>query len=255
MKKHIAIVTGASGGIGTEFVKELLKEELDEIWVIARNVKKLNDLKDQFGEKIVPISKDLSSRKEVLSIGDRIKEVNPVILYLINNAGLGKMGSSYQDFTLEESDKTIELNCNTVVSMCTMCIPYMQKGSCILNISSQASFQPVPYLNLYAATKVFERSYSRALHMELEKTGITVTAVCPGWIDTDMLLEECNHHKIKFPGLVSPDIVAQKAMKDTKKGRDMSVCTFYVKYMHFLSKIFPQKIVMRKWVRSIKKYI
>lgn len=255
MKKQIAIVTGASGGIGKEFVKELLKEELDEIWVIARNLNKLNDLKEQFGEKIVPISKDLPVRKEVQSIGERIKEVNPVILYLINNAGLGKMGSSYQDFTIEESDKTIELNCNTVVSMCTMCIPYMQKGSCILNISSQASFQPVPYLNLYAATKVFERSYSRALNMELKKLGITVTAVCPGWIDTDMLLEECNHQKIKFPGLVNPDIVARRAMKDTKKGRDMSVCTFYVKYMHFLSKLFPQKAVMKKWVRSIKKYI
>lgn len=255
MKKQIAIVSGASSGIGKEFVKELLKEELDEIWAIARNQNKLEDLRNQFGERIVSISKDLSVRREVLSIGEMITKENPVILYLINNAGLGKMGSSYQDFTIEESDKTIELNCNTVVSMCTMCIPYMQKGSRILTISSQASFQPVPYLNLYAATKVFERSYSRALNMELSKSGITVTAVCPGWIDTDMLLKECNHHKIKFPGIVSPDIVARKAMKDTKKGRDMSVCTFYVKYMHFLSKIFPQKVVMKKWIRSIKKYI
>jgi short-subunit dehydrogenase len=131
----------------------------------------------------------------------------------------------------------------------------MKKGSRILNISSASSFQPLPYLNLYAATKVFEKTYSRALNIELKGQGITSTAVCPSWVDTDLLIKEYNGRKIKFPGIVSPSRVVEKALKDAKKGKDMSVCTAYVKYLHLLSKLYPQKVEMHYWVSRIKKYI
>jgi short-subunit dehydrogenase len=131
----------------------------------------------------------------------------------------------------------------------------MRQGSRILNISSASSFQPLPYLNLYASTKAFERSYSRALNAELKGTGITATAVCPSWVDTDLLLKEMNGRKIKFPGIVPPDRVAVQALKDAKRGEDMSVCTLYVKWLHVLAKIFPQKVVIYRWVHQIKRYI
>ncbi|MDF2843428.1 MAG: short-chain dehydrogenase/reductase [Herbinix sp.] len=104
----------------------------------------------------------------------------------------------------------------------------MRQGSRILNISSASSFQPLPYLNLYSSTKAFERSYSRALNAELKGTGITATAVCPSWVDTDLLLKEMNGRKIKFPGIVSPDRVAVQALKDAKRGKDMSVYTDWI---------------------------
>ena len=135
------------------------------------------------------------------------------------------------------------------------CIPYMQKGSRIVNVCSASAFQPTPYINLYAATKAFDRSYSRALNMELKPLGITVTAVCPSWIDTDMLPKEIKGKKVKFSGIVAPEKVAKTAMKDAKKGKDMSVCSLYVKCQHLNVKLMPQKWTMRIWLRMIKKYL
>lgn len=89
----------------------------------------------------------------------------------------------------------------------------------------------------------------------MKGTGITSTAVCPSWVDTDLLMKEFNVKRIKFPGIVTPDRVAIKALKDAKRGKDMSVCTLYVKYIHMLAKLFPQKMVMNTWVHKIKKYI
>lgn len=251
--KKIAIITGASGGCGKAFVRLMLEEDLDEIWAVARNKDKLDALKSEFGDKIAVISKDLSNRNELHSMAELLKDENPRIVYLVNSAGTGKMGS-YADFTIEELEETIDVSCNAVMVLCSLCIPYMERGGRILNLSSEASFQPIPYLNIYAASKAFVRSYSRALNVELRNRGITVTAVCPGWVDTDMLLTEINNRRIKFPGLTTPDRVAVKALHDAGKGKDMSVCTAYVKFMHVFAKIFPQRIVMNAWIRSIRRY-
>ncbi|MDP4093086.1 MAG: SDR family NAD(P)-dependent oxidoreductase [Bacillota bacterium] len=254
MNKRIAIITGASGGIGKEFLKVMLQEELDEIWAIARSQEKLIALNKALGDKVIVIPKDLSKSAELLSIGELLKNQKPVIAYLVNNAGLARMGS-YEDFTVEEIESTINVNCSALAILCTLCIPYMVKGSRILNISSASSFQPLPYLNLYAATKVFERAYSRSLNVELKGTGITSTAVCPSWVDTGLLIKEFNGKRIKFPGIVAPDRVAKKALKDAKRGRDMSVCTLYVKCLHILAKLYPQRMVMNTWVHKVKKYV
>ncbi|WP_058302911.1 SDR family NAD(P)-dependent oxidoreductase [Gorillibacterium timonense] len=254
MDKRIAIVTGASGGIGKEFTKLMLQEEVDEIWAIARNQEKLTALKNEFGDKIVTISKDLMNSTELHSLGEMLEKHKPVIAYLINNAGIARM-ASYQDFSIEEVENTIRINCSALAVLCSLCIPYMRRGSRILNLSSASSFQPLPYLNLYAATKAFERSYSRSLNVELKGTGITSTAVCPSWVDTDMLLKEYDGKRIKFPGLVTPDRVAITALRDAKRGKDMSVCTLYVKGTHVMAKVLPQKMMMKMWVRKIKKYI
>lgn len=253
MKKRIAIITGATGGIGYEFAALLQKEGLDEIWCIARNTDKLKRLAEQFGNKTIALSLNLSEPKEILGLQASLEEKQPEIAYLINAAGIGKMGS-YKDFTVEESYETVSLSCGSVVSLCTMCIPYMKSGGRIINISSQAAFQPNPFLNLYAASKVFVRNYTRALNRELRGTGITATAVCPGWVDTDMLRKEHHGVKIQFPGLVSAECVVKKAMKDAERGKDMSVYSAYVKGMHLVAKIFPQRAVMNMWVRSIEKY-
>lgn len=254
MNKRIAIITGASGGIGREFTKLMLQEDVEEIWAIARTNEKLNALQKEFGDKVVAISKDLTRPSELRAIGRMLEDEKPIVAYLVNNAGIAKMGS-YKDFAVEEIETTININCNVMVVLCALCIPYMQKGSRILNISSAASFQPLPYLNLYAASKAFERGYSRSLHVELKGTGITSTAVCPSWVDTDLLKQESNGRHIRFTGIVSPERVAVTAMKDARRGKDMSVCTLLVKYEHVLSKIFPQKMVMDSWIRRISKYV
>lgn len=252
--KKIAILTGATGGLGREFLKQILKEKIDEVWAIARNEQKLSELRKEYGERVIPMSIDLSKLQGIEQIKNVLDEKKPQVMYLINNAGLAKMGN-YKDFDIEEIDKTINVNCKAPVMLAQICIPYMRKGSKILNISSASAFQPNPYINLYAASKVFERSYSRALNVELNGTGITSVAVCPGWIDTELLQKEINGKKVKFPGMVTPDRVAKQAIKDAKKGKDMSVCSLYVKCQHVNVKLLPQRLVMKIWMAGIGKYL
>ena len=252
--KKIAILTGATGGLGREFLKQILKEKIDEVWAIARNEQKLSELRKEFGERVIPMSIDLSKLQGIEQIKNVLDEKKPQVMYLINNAGLAKMGN-YKDFDIEEIDKTINVNCKAPVMLAQICIPNMGKGSKILNISSASAFQPNPYINLYAASKVFERSYSRALNVELNGTGITSVAVCPGWIDTELLQKEINGKKVKFPGMVTPDRVVKQAIKDAKKGKDMSVCSLYVKCQHVNVKLLPQRLVMKIWMAGIGKYL
>ncbi|MDD6168545.1 MAG: SDR family NAD(P)-dependent oxidoreductase [Lachnospiraceae bacterium] len=254
MSKRIAIITGATGGIGREFTRLLVEEDIDEVWTVARNEKKLQELKKLYGEKVIPLAKDLTHTEEICEIEEKIKGESAEVLYLVNNAGMAKMGS-YQEFSIQELENTIDLNCKAPVILSNLCIPYMKKGSHILNISSASAFQPNPYINLYAASKAFERSYSRALNVEVENLGIIVTAVCPSWVDTEMLIKERNGKKVKFPGIVTAEAVAKQAMKDAKKGKDMSICSFYVKCQHVNVKLMPQKLTMKLWMHGLKKYL
>ena len=185
-KKNIAIVTGASSGLGKEFVKLLsAKKGLDEIWIISRNEEKLKKIQTRYGEKIVVYPMDLSSLENIKTFGENPSLKNCNIRYLINNAGFAKF-CSYDDISIDESINMIDLNISGVVAMGLVCIPHMKKGSHILNIASQASFQPLPYQNIYSSTKAFVRNYTRALNVELREKGITATAVCPGWMKTGL---------------------------------------------------------------------
>lgn len=265
--KRIAILTGATGGLGYAFLKELWEEPLDEIWAVGRNAKRLEELSEEFRTieenskrlkafcpVIIPLRIDLTKTEEVDSLCEKLKNEQPQIDFLINNAGIAQMKPS-KEFTAIEIENTVDLNCKAPVILINICLPYMQNGSKIINVCSASAFQPTPYINLYASTKAFERSYSRALNAELRPYGITVTAACPSWIDTDMLTKELNGKKVKFKGLVSPQRVAKAAIKDAKKGKDMSVCSAYVKCQHLNVKLMPQKTTMKIWLKSIKKYL
>lgn len=252
--RKIAIVTGASGGIGQVFVRELTKENLDEIWIVGRNEQRLLALKNEFGGSIVPICKDLTQSADLLSFSDLLNMKDVSVSWLVNNAGIARMAPS-KEFSFSEIEQTIDLNCKAPAALINLCIPFMEKGAKILNLSSASAFQPVPYINLYAATKAFERSYSRALNTELKPSGITVTAVCPGWVDTQMLSREIEGKTVRFPGIVAPEKVVKKALRDAKRGKDMSICSFYVKCQHLNVKLLPQKWTMKIWLHGIKKYL
>ena len=146
-KKIIAVVTGASSGLGKEFTRLMLQEQVQEVWAIARNKENLARLRQVLGKKIRCISMDLSDRRVIEKFEKILKEEQPAIRYLINNAGYDKF-CSYKDLDIEESLNMIDLNCSAVVAMGLACIPYMRRGSHIINIASQASFQPLPYQNI-----------------------------------------------------------------------------------------------------------
>ena len=131
VKKRIAIITGASGGIGREFTRLMVRENVDEIWAIARNQTKLVALKKELGDRVIAISKDLSDPEAARSIENMLIEEKPVVAYLINNAGVARMGS-YSEFTTKEIEEIISVNCSAVATLCAVCIPFMQAGSRIL---------------------------------------------------------------------------------------------------------------------------
>jgi len=250
-KKNAAIITGAGSGLGKEFTKILAGDaSLDEIYVLGRNEEKLNSLKSELGEKIKPYIIDLSVTDKIKEFGKFLENQNINLKILVNNAGFAKF-CSYDDISLDESLNMINLNVCGVVTMGLVCIPFMSSGSHIINISSQASFQPVPYMNIYGATKSFVKNYSRALNIELKEKGITVTAVCPGWIKTNLFERGCINAKKapnNFNFMVMPEDVAKKSLNDAYAGKDISIYGLYPNFCHVFAKILPEKIIMKIWL-------
>ena len=247
----IAVITGATGDIGEEFVKKLISE-VDYVWAVGRNGNKLAALKDTYGDKIVLVKADLSDKDEIFSVCAKIEKEKPSIKYLVNNAGVAKM-APVSEFSLEEISNMLDINDKAATLMCRVCIPYMAKDSYILNIASASAFQPNPYIALYSASKAYLLSFTRSLNVENDD--ITCTAVCPGWVDTKMLPKTNKGKDIKYPGMVTADQVVDAALKDCKKGKDVSVCSFYYRYMRFLSKVMPHRTLMKFWVKGIRQYL
>ena len=250
---RIAIITGAAGGLGTAFTRLVSSDDrIDEIWAVGRNQQKLDELKMAY-PKVVPLCADLlaGGLEEILQ---KLDEEKPDVGLLINNAGAAYLGH-YEKMGLPKTRDLCSINCTVPAELIIACLPYMQEGAGILNISSASSFQPNPYLALYSASKVFLKNLSRALHMELKPRGITVTAVCPGWVDTDMLPREKNGRKIRYTGMVSAEKVAEQALRDHQKGKDMSTPGFFSKYLRFYSKVTPTRIIMKQWAAIIDKYL
>lgn len=252
MKKKIAIVTGASGGIGREFVRLMCAEAVDEIWAIARGKEKLEALKETFGEKVRVMPKDLTQVSEIKSIEATLIDEDVELVYLVNNAGMLKMGT-VEEFSVEEISNMVDLNSKSMALMCKVCRPFLQAGSKIINVASSSAFLPLPYLNVYAASKSFARNYSRALNVELKGTGITATAVCPGWVDTPLAPADYNGKKMNLMGVVQAKPVAEQALKAAKKGKDIFVYPFSFKCMHMMAKFFPQRMAMAIWKWTIRK--
>ena len=253
MMKRIAIVTGATGGIGGIFVKKICAmDDIDEVWAVGRNKDKLDSL-CTVSQKVVPVIADLASDGADV-ISRLISEKSHDIRILVNNAGTGYMGP-FEKMGKGQVRDICRLNCSVPSELISVTLPYMHEGARILNISSASSFQPNPYLSMYSASKVYLKNFSRAINVELKSRKITATAVCPGWVDTGMLPRTKDGKEIKYAGMIDPEIVVVKALKDSAKGKDMSVPGAFAKYFRFYSKITPTNIVMSQWSRSIRKYV
>lgn len=249
----IAIVTGATGGIGREFVKQISAGEgLDEIWAVGRNESKLNELSSEFGS-VVPVVADLTSDGADV-IRRLLEQKKPDVKLLINNAGVAYMGL-FEDMDNDEIARFCKVNCEAPARLMNAVLPYMHEGGRIINMSSASSFQPNPYMSMYSASKIYLKNLSRAVNIELKPRGITVTSSCPGWVDTDLLPRSKDGKEIHYTGMISAERVVSGALKDSAKGKEMSVPGFFSKYFRLYSKFTPTYIVMRMWSKAVRKYV
>lgn len=244
----IAIVTGASSGMGREFAKQIegFYKDLDEIWVIARRKERLEKLKEKVPVKMRAIEGDLLRSEIYEQIEAALKETQAEICMLVNAAGFGKIGK-VKDIACKEQLDMIDLNCTSLTHMTKLCIPYMSRGSHIVNLASAAAFCPQPSFGVYAATKSYVLSFSRSLRVELEDMGIVVTAVCPGPVATEFFLVAGKKEKnsVKDAVTVKPEVVVKQALLDTKKGKAVSVYGIPMKLSRIASKLIPHGIILK----------
>ena len=255
---RIAIVTGASSGMGREFVRQLSGYiQPDEIWAIARRKSALEELAAETAIPVRPIVLDLGKESSFEEFSALLAQNQPEVELLVNAAGFGKFGD-FDAIPLENDLSMIDLNCKALVAMTRICLPYMHRGSRILQLDSLSAFQPVPYITTYGATKSFVLSYCRAMNRELKGSGIRMMAMNPGWVKTEFF-----SHAMKTNGdgevqyfnrLYEADEVVTTGLKDlyrTKK--DYSVHGLPVKLQVLGVKILPHSIVMNVWQNQQKR--
>lgn len=257
--KNIAIVTGASSGLGKEFTKQICSNKnFDEIWIIARREEKLRELAQEINSKghfdiIKPVAMDISGKagvqhfKEYIQSEDeKLKKIESgiEIKLLINNAGFGTYGPFVETSPNKEMDM-IELNCTTVTGICGFALPYMKKGSLIINTASLAGYMPLGNFAVYAATKSFVLSFSIALAAELKDKGIKVSALCPGSVSTEFANVASNGARKEVKGGIQPEKVVKQCLKRAYKGRKTSLLRFKWKFNAFMSRIVGRYTVAR----------
>lgn len=246
----IAIVTGASSGLGLEFVRQIGKrEKLDEIWAIARREDRLNELCHTSSAAIRPIPLDLLKKESMEYLAAFLEKEKPDVRILVNAAGFGKFGTIH-DLSLQETNDMIDLNCKAAVDITMIVLPYMNKNARILEICSGAAFQPLPGFNVYAATKSFLLHFTRALRWEVLPRGIKVTAVCPDWIKTEFFrvaIDTKNGQTVKhYPFAAKPENVASCALFDSRLG--LPVSTYSVAVIHRIAaKFIPHELIIAVW--------
>ena len=252
----IAIVTGASSGMGKEFVLAIDREyRLDEIWVIARRKDRLSALQPECRTTIRPFPLDLSEPASFEAIEKTLKTEEPQIELLVNDAGYGLFGT-FEELPMIQQLGIIDVNAKALTAMCYLCLPYMNEGAKIVNMGSNSSWQPVPYLNVYAASKSYVLSFSRGLGKELEKNGrkIHVMCVCPGWIKTEFMDTAVVDDTIKYyDRWYTAKQVIDKAMKDLRKNKKVSILGLPVRVQVLLVKFAPVNLIMNTWCRQQKK--
>ena len=255
---NIAIVTGASSGMGREFVLQLSEYvQVDEIWVIARRQAALEALKAEVSVPVRPIPLDLSAAESFTTIANLLEAEKPNIKLLVNAAGFGKFGA-YHKVSLEDDCKMIDLNCKALVMMTRLAIPYMEKGSHILELDSLSAFQPVPYITTYGATKAFVLSYSRAMNRELKSRGIRVMAMNPGWVKTEFFnhaFQTNDDNEVQyFDRLYEARDCVATGLKDLYKSKkDYSIHGFPVRMQVRAVKLLPHSMVMNTWLNQQRK--
>lgn len=252
--KKIAIITGASSGMGKEVALTLTKNySVDEMWIIARDEKRLEEVASHISIPVKIVSMDLTKADEFDKYEKLLKKEQPEVKILVNASGYGKFEKTTN---ISEADNIgmIKLNCEALTRMCLKTLPYISKDGKIVNFASVAAFQPVPYINVYAATKAYVLSFSRALNAEVKKEEISVMAVCPFWTKTNFFKRAVSENEVvkKYIAMYESKDVVNRLWRDLKKRKDVSKYGFIARGQVLLCKLLPHKLIMKIWMNQQK---
>ena len=247
-----ALITGASSGIGETFARELAAQGNDLI-LVARSQDKLDllatELSSKYRVKTTVIVKDLAQSAAGQALFDAVQAQGLTVDLLINNAGFGDYGA-FGNRPLSKMMAMVQLNISTVVELTGLFLPLMQarKSGAIVNISSIAAFQPIPYMSVYAATKAFVLNFSEALWSENKDSGVKILAVCPGPTESKF------YDRADFPDsatglngmtMASAEKVVKESLKALDKGQSHVVAGgFANQIIVSLPRLVPRDILV-----------
>ncbi len=247
---NVAIITGASSGIGPEYVRATIEQfpDIDAIWVIARRLDRLQALADEFPTvKIVPMAWDLCDKASFDAYAERLQTEQPNVRLLINNAGFGKLGD-FEEIPAGVQADMVDLNDRAPVLMTGLTLPFMTRGAVVLNTCSIASYVPTPRMAVYCSTKAFILSFSKALRHELKSRGINVHAACPGPMDTEFLavadIPKGRSKLFDFCPRVNARQMAVKSLRAARRGRAVYTNRLIYKLYRVLCKLIPHNWIM-----------
>ena len=249
----IAVITGASSGMGREFVTQLdAAEQFDELWLIARRKERLEELQSEVRAKVRAIALDLTEKESIAKYEQMLKDENPEIAVLVNASGFGQF-TAFADTDLDTLYGMVELNSRALMGMTYVSLPYLKPGSRVYQMGSLSSFQPVPCINIYGATKAFVLSFSRALNVEWKSRDIRVMAVCPFWVKTEFFDRAKKDDTISYySNMYEAKNVVKQALRDMKRGKDVSIHGTAAKLQVFGVKMLPHKLIMKIWCKQQK---
>lgn len=245
---NIVIITGASSGIGREFARrmDLSFDTIDEFWLVARSSDKLKNLANTMRHETRIFAMDITDDKQLDELENAVKTENATVRMLINCAGYGLMGE-FAKIDRKEETGMVRLNCEALTNVTHRMIPYMKRGSRIIQMASCAAFMPQANFAVYAATKAYVLRFSQALGMELRDRGIYVTSVCPGPVDTPFFDIAERYGKtlaIKKRTIVRADQVVKQALRDSLHKKSKSVYSLPIKGVGLLSKLLPHELIL-----------
>ncbi|BDY05361.1 SDR family oxidoreductase [Ferrimonas sp. YFM] len=251
MSQNIALITGASSGIGTELARHHAQQGGDLV-LVARSESTLNRLKEEFerdyGIKVWVLTEDLSQPGSAQRVFEATEALGIEVELLINNAGFGGHGRFHQR-DLGEDEAMMQLNMATLTSLthCYLQVMVQRGHGKVLNVASTAAFMPGPLQAVYYATKSFVLSFSQAVAKELEGSGVTVTALCPGAVDTGFVRRGNLEGVEIFDKAATPESVALCGYDAMMKGELVAINERQLSFM--LNWVVP--LLPRKWVLAL----